>query len=159
MVAEWMIALAQAGGAALLGAAATDTWGAARDGFTHLFRRGGAARAELVGEALDEDAAEVTGVDPAVRDEVRQRLLPAWQTRLLDLLREHPEAAEELRAWTARVESGLPAGRSTWVQRITASAPGSVAQGAMFGNVINHPGGLPPAGPTSPGAGGRNPTG
>lgn len=32
-----------------------------------------------------------------------------------------------------------PATPHSWVQHVTSSAPGSIAQGALFGNVINHP--------------------
>jgi hypothetical protein len=32
-----------------------------------------------------------------------------------------------------------PATPRSWVQNITSAAPGAIAQGAMFGNVINHP--------------------
>jgi hypothetical protein len=142
MTAEWIMGLAQAGGVALMGAAATEAWSVAREGFVALFRRGDARRAESLGLVLDEDAATVAKAVSANRDEVRQWLLPGWQTRLVDLLREYPEAADELKAWMVRVERTLPAGHQTWTQSVTASASGAVAQGAMFGNVINHSGGL-----------------
>jgi hypothetical protein len=32
-----------------------------------------------------------------------------------------------------------PATPQSWVQHVTSSAPGAIAQGAVFGNVINHP--------------------
>jgi hypothetical protein len=40
-------------------------------------------------------------------------------------------------------------GDRPWVQNVTSTAPGAIAQGAMFGNVINHP--ARPAGDDQPG--------
>jgi hypothetical protein len=138
MAAEWIAAAAAAGGTALIGAAATDTWQSARDWVVTLFTRGGKRRAELIRDHLDQDAAVIGAAGPGERDEVRARLLPGWQVRLADLLEEFPEAREELSAWAEQVRAQLPAAQASWVQNITAAAPGATAQGAMFGNVINY---------------------
>jgi hypothetical protein len=91
----------------------------------------------------------IEAASPAERDEVRARLLPAWQVWLADLLEEFPEAHEELAAWAERVRAQLPAAHASWVQNITATASGATAQGAMFGNVINYCADVPRSGASS----------
>jgi hypothetical protein len=103
-----------------------------------LFARGGERRAELVRDHLDRDAAAIEAASPGERDEVRAHLLPSWQVRLADLLEEFPDAREELSAWVEQVRAQLPTAQASWVQNISANAPGATAQGAMFGNVINY---------------------
>jgi AcrR family transcriptional regulator len=115
-VAEWIAALATSGAAALVGAAATDTWGMARTGFTRLFGGGDQRRRELAEEELDGLAAKVTGAKLADRDRVREEVLPAWQARLADLLDKHPEAREELRGLAETVRGQLPTTQQAWVQ-------------------------------------------
>jgi hypothetical protein len=143
MAVEWIAAAAAAGGTALIGAAATDAWQTARDGVVKLFSRGGRRRAELVRDHLEGDAAVIEAAGPGERDGVRVRLLPEWQVRLADLLEEFPDARDELSEWAEQVRARLPAAQASWVQNITAAAPGATAQGAMFGNVINYHGDAP----------------
>ena len=143
MAVEWIAAATAAGGTALIGAAATDAWQTARDGVVKLFTRGGKRRADLVRDHLDRDAAMIEAAGPGERDGIRARLLPEWQVRLADLLEEFPGAREDLTAWTEQVGAQLPAAQASWVQNITATAPGATAQGAMFGNVINYYGDAP----------------
>jgi hypothetical protein len=138
MAVEWIAAAAAAGGTALIGAAATDAWQTARNGVVKLFALGGKRRAELARDRLDRDAAVIDAAGPGERNGVRARLLPEWQVRLADLLEEFPGAREELIAWAEQVLAQLPAAQASWVQNITAAAPGATAQGAMFGNVINY---------------------
>ena len=146
MVVEWITAAAEAGGTALIGAAATDAWQTARNGMVKLFARGGKRRAELARDRLDRDVAVIEAAGPGERDEVRARLLPGWQVRLADLLEEFPDARDEMVAWAEQVRAQLPTAEASWVQNITAAAPGATAQGAMFGNVVNYYGDAPPAG-------------
>jgi hypothetical protein len=138
MVAEWVAALAASGAGALVGAAATDAWQTARAGVLTLFGRTGERRRELAAGWLDEDAAALFRADGAEREVLRQRLLASWQTRLADLLDEHPEAADELRAWAALVREQLPNQQQTWVQQVTAHT-GGAAYGVMGGNQYIHP--------------------
>lgn len=126
MVLEWVAALASAGGAALIGAAATDAWSAARDGALALFLRAGDRRRELAAARLDADASTIEAAPEEQRDAVRARLLPGWQTRLADLLEEHPEARKELMAWVARVRDQLPPAQQSWMQTNTAREQGTV---------------------------------
>ncbi|MBY8871611.1 hypothetical protein K7640_07100 [Micromonospora sp. PLK6-60] len=143
MVAEWITALAAAGGAAAMGAAGTDLWTGARDGLGRLFDRAGARRREVVLRQLDEDATEISRAVPTERDVLRERLAATWQTRLTDLLMEHPEVARELRAWAEAAQAGRP-GTPTVVQHVTASGTGSVAQGTVGGDIHNHGSVRPP---------------
>ncbi|MFV2019348.1 hypothetical protein [Micromonospora sp. LOL_023] len=138
MVAEWLLALAATGATTLVGAAATDAWTMARDGFVRVLGLGDRRQRELIEQRLDHTASEVALVEGPDRGAVLQAQLIAWQTRLTDLLQERPELADDLRALIVQVQSGLPSERAQWVQQISASAPGATAQGAMFGNVINH---------------------
>ncbi len=143
MTVEWIEAAAATGGTALIGAAATDAWQTARDGVVKLFARAGKRRAELVRDRLEQDVVVIAAASPGKRDEARMRLLPKWQVRLADLLEEFPDTREELSAWAEQVRAQLPAAQASWVQTVTAAAPGATAQGAMFGNVINYYGDAP----------------
>ena len=60
-----------------------------------------------------------------------------WEGHLRDLLIEYPAAAASLRGLLADIRQ-RDAQAIHAVQDITASAQGAIAQGAMFGNVINH---------------------
>ncbi|MEO3927400.1 hypothetical protein ABGB07_26540 [Micromonosporaceae bacterium B7E4] len=70
---------------------------------------------------------------------MRERLLVAWQARLVDLMEEDPTAAEAVRLLSGELQAKLPAARQQWIQNVTAAAPGATAQGVMFGNIVNHP--------------------
>jgi hypothetical protein len=149
VLADWVTALAASGGGALLGAAATDAWQTARAGIVRLFERTGQGRQELVAEWLDEDAAAIGQAGAAERDQVRQRLLPAWQTRLADLLAEYSGAAgersdvaNELRDWREAVRAQWPARRQTWVMTITARD--GLVLAAQGGDVNYHGSATPP---------------
>jgi hypothetical protein len=115
MVAEWVLTLAAAGGSALVGAAANEAWHGARSGVVALFGRAGRRRQELAAGWADDTAAEVERAPEQDRDRVRERLVPVWATRLADLIEEHPEISEDLRAWAEQVRSGLPGPQQTWV--------------------------------------------
>ncbi|MBI1758765.1 MAG: hypothetical protein HYR62_06015 [Actinobacteria bacterium] len=139
----WMVSLVWNGAMALVGAAATDAWQTARAGFVALFRRYGDRRANLVATQLDADAWSVEQAAPPERDQVRRQLLPAWHTRLADLLAEHADdpdgaVARELRTFTESVEALLPTSQQTWIQHVDASAPGAIAQGVQSGNIHNY---------------------
>lgn len=137
---DWLAQLATSGATTLVGAAATDAWQHARDGFARLLGRGREDREAVAERRLQALAAEVERAPLDERAGLRQRLLPAWQTRLADLLEEDPAAAELLRGLVDEVRERLPSVQQQWVQHITATACGAVAQGVMFGKIINHPG-------------------
>lgn len=108
MVVEWVELLAASGGSALVGAAATDAWESTRAAVVRLFRRVGGKRQESVAIQLDEDATAIEEAEAGARDRIRQDLLPAWQTRLADLLIDYPDAADELRMLISNVQALLP---------------------------------------------------
>src|SRR5665811_323622 len=113
---DWVQALSNSAATALVGAAATDAWSAARGGVLALFRSDGHKKTRLVAEWLDRDAAALTSVDAADRDQARNQIFPAWATRLHDLLQENPELADDVRAWVKKVESQLATSQQSWVQ-------------------------------------------
>ncbi|GAA1597400.1 hypothetical protein GCM10009678_93950 [Actinomadura kijaniata] len=138
MLTESLVALAAAGSTALVGAMATDAWHVARSGVLRLFGTGTSKAPEeqpgLVAR-LDADAALVAGAQDA--ESARQSLLPAWRLRLEEFLREHPEAAEDVRAFTERTIAVLPRPEQHRVQHVVASDHARVFA-AQFGNVIIH---------------------
>ncbi|MFB9530604.1 hypothetical protein [Nonomuraea roseola] len=133
-----MAELAMAGAATVVGAMATDAWQSARSAAGRLFGQGDEGRREIAETRLDRAAAEVKVADPAHRDEVRERIAASWQIRLADLIEEQPQAEAQLRRMIEDLRRQLPPAQQTWVQHITASGQGSVAQGVMFGNIITH---------------------
>jgi hypothetical protein len=148
----WLAQVGTTGAAVLVQAAATEVWQAARSGFVRLFGHGDGEREAVAERRLDALAAAVEQAPPEQRDQVRQRLLPAWQTRLSDLIEEDPATADALRALRDELLARLPTPRQQWVQNITATASDATAQGVMFGNMINHLS-PPAAGPGDPTAG------
>ncbi|MFG1954432.1 hypothetical protein [Micromonospora sp. NPDC048830] len=137
--------LATTAASVLVSAPATAVWPDARGGFVRLLGTGDRDR-EMVAGRLDRLAAEIEQAPPAERETVRWRSLPGWQARLLDFLEANEAAASPLGKLRDEIRSRLPTPQQQWVQNITASASGATAQGAMFGNVINHYG-PPTAGP------------
>lgn len=137
---DWLLSLASSGATTLVGAAATDAWQYAKAGFVRLFGRGDDEREAVARRRLDALAAEIEREPEEQRSERRQELLPAWQTRLGDLLEEDGDTAVPLRTLLEELQQRLPAAQLQWVQHITASGSGSVAQGVMFGNIVNHAG-------------------
>lgn len=113
-----------AGGATVVGAMATEGWQVARDGVVRLFRRGGASEEEEASQVqgqLDRGAARVARAGDT--DEARARLAPLWQDEFEDLLRRHPEAAEELRELIGEISAALTADQR---DRVAADIRGQV---------------------------------
>lgn len=163
MLAESLVALATAGSTALVGAMATDAWQATRTGVLRLFGRastglqddagarpgdgaapeeGGAedvpaaeGRIALVAAQLDGDAALVARADDTAA--ARRSLLPAWQLRVQELLREHPELAGELTDLTERMRRSLPEEEQQWVMHVVAHDHAQVFA-SQGGNVVVH---------------------
>lgn len=131
--------LATEGATVLVSAVATDAWQYARDGFTRLLGRGRPDHEEAVGRQLEALATAVERAGDDRRPVVRQQLLPAWQVRVGDLLDQDETAGPALRDLVAELRRRLPPAQQQWVQHITASASGAVAQGVMFGDIVNHP--------------------
>ncbi|MFN2496846.1 MAG: hypothetical protein ABR608_13200 [Pseudonocardiaceae bacterium] len=143
MLVEGLAALAGAGGSALVGAMATDAWRATRSGVAQLFGRGGPAQQRAIEGQLDSNATLVAQAEDP--DEVRQSLAAVWRLELAALLRQHPDAEDELRALVAQIHEELPAPQQTWVQTNIArdQATQNIVQ---HGNLHVHPDGTGPGG-------------
>jgi hypothetical protein len=147
MLAEALIALAGAGGSALVGAMATDAWQATRAGVARLFGHGGSDRQTAIEAQLDGNAALVAQAsDP---DEVRQSLAAVWRLELAALLRQYPETEDELRALVEQIQQVLPPGQQTWVQTNIARDR-STQYNVQHGDIHVHPGHQGGAGAGSP---------
>jgi hypothetical protein len=129
--------LAKTGGIALTGALATGVFQFARAGIARLFARLGSDRQTNIEAQLDEDHELVTQAETTDRDAVRNDLAPAWGRRLGKLLKDLPDAAQDLQDVVKQTLTDLPEAQRQWVQNNIAAAPGSSVYGAMFGNV-NH---------------------
>lgn len=140
-------ALALTGGTTVVAAMATDAWQAVRVRIARLFRRGDPAHRSAIEAQLANSNTLVAQAEDAGR--ARTGLVALWQLQLEALLREYPDAEEELRTLIAEVSGALP---QSWVQNITARDH-SHAYGAQHGNVnVYHasPGQAQPKGAADP---------
>ncbi|MEU6305468.1 hypothetical protein [Streptomyces chartreusis] len=135
MIPEWLTTLAAAGSAALVNAASTDVWQAARERFARLLGRGDADRTEAATRRLDD-------LHRVVREPGNERELAearrAWRLRLQDLLEEHPDAAGELRSAIAELPPPLPASAAAIGQDNRAYDHGTV-NAVVNGDLTVHP--------------------
>jgi hypothetical protein len=92
-----LLALAATGGTALVNAMVTDGWEGVRKKLGKLFGRGDPKQTQDTLDRLDRSHAELSQLTGPDQDKARQKLAIAWQTRLEDLLAEHPDAAGDLR--------------------------------------------------------------
>ncbi len=111
-----------------------------------LWHRGGGAKEEFIEAEMYRSAAalKASGANLPV---VQARQEGVWEGRLRELLAEDPGAEAGLQAIVADIRRQDARGLHI-VQSINASAQGASAQGAMFGNIINHGG---PTQASSPG--------
>jgi hypothetical protein len=101
-----------------------------------LWRRAGGKKEELIRSEIERSARALRdGTDDLPVILVRQE--GAWEGRLRDLLAEYPDAVADIRRVTEEL-GYLTAHKPQVTQSITASAPGAIAQGAMFGSIVNH---------------------
>ncbi|MFI6650924.1 hypothetical protein ACIBI8_25385 [Streptomyces sp. NPDC050529] len=115
MLVEELVAVAAAGGGAIVQAAGTDAWNGIRGGFGRLFGRGEAGRERAELERLDQTRAVLETAregEEAERVEIAQ--VSRWQTRLEALLEDLPEAEQrqvvaELQALVSQAEAAEPA--------------------------------------------------
>jgi hypothetical protein len=105
-----MLALAAAAGQTVVAAAVTDAWDSARRGFARLLGRGDPERTGLAERQLQQSREQLMAVPVADRELAQAQLAPMWQTRLFDLLEEHPEMMPDLRVLVEQVRAQLPAG-------------------------------------------------
>ncbi|MEE1939884.1 hypothetical protein V1L54_10775 [Streptomyces sp. TRM 70361] len=108
MLEQALVALAAAGGTAVVQAAGTDAWTGLRAAVARWFGRGDGQRERAELERLDRTAAELEAAgatEEAADERIAQQV--AWQTRVMRLLErldenERERAAEDLRALLAR---------------------------------------------------------
>ncbi|WP_433402825.1 hypothetical protein [Streptomyces sp. CA-146814] len=116
MLAEGLIAVAAAGGGAIVQAAGTDAWNGIRNGIARLFGRGESAREQVELERLDQTRAVLEAAEEGEEvQRVQIAQVARWQTRLETLLEELPEEEQrlvlaELESLVAQVEAAQPAG-------------------------------------------------
>ncbi|MEU6633335.1 hypothetical protein ABZ905_34360 [Streptomyces parvus] len=130
-----MAVLAMTGATTVVAAMATSVWEGTREQVVDLFRRRDEDRGAVVRTQLDGDAELVSGEeDETVRDD----LVRPWARRLAALLRDHPEAADELRALVEDSDGSRDGG--TWSQHIAARAGGAAfgAQGPGSSIHVHH---------------------
>jgi len=108
--------MALTGATTVAAAMGTDAWQATRGWTARLFHRRGHDLGE-VERQLDNDAALVVGEEA---EAARSELVPPWRRRLLALLREDPQAVEELQELIDRIRNRLPAAAPGMTQNVTA---------------------------------------
>ncbi|MGA5000729.1 hypothetical protein ACPCB7_22170 [Streptomyces arboris] len=116
MLAEGLIAIAAAGGGAIVQAAGTDAWNGIRNGIAKLFGRGESTREQVELERLDQTRAVLEAAEEGEEaQQVQIAQVARWQTRLETLLEELPEEEQqlvlsELVSLVAQTEAAQPAG-------------------------------------------------
>jgi hypothetical protein len=103
MLAEALMALASAGGTALVSAMVTDGWEEVRGRFARLLGRGDAPETEAAAARLEQSRAALAASAGAELVRAEQEI--AWRTRLADFLEHDPGAAQELGALVADVQA------------------------------------------------------
>jgi hypothetical protein len=143
MLEEALVALAAAGGTALVEAAATDAWTKAKERFAQLLGRGDQQRAVVVEGRLERTRAELLPLTGAELEQAREVRATEWATRLRDVLEEHPESAEELREVVEQLRAeGVSVTASTGDHSVvvgrdstTSATSGGVAAQVIHGSV------------------------
>lgn len=114
VLVEGLIAVAAAGGGAVVRAAGTDAWAGIRSGVARILGRGDSDREQAELERLDQTRAELESAsDSAEAERVQTVLVTRWQTRLEMLLEQLPDVerqqvAAELQALTQQVDTQAP---------------------------------------------------
>ncbi|MFE1881877.1 hypothetical protein [Streptomyces diastatochromogenes] len=114
MLVEGLIAVAAAGGGAIVQAAGTDAWAGIRSGVARILSRGEAEREQAELERLDQTRAELESAGDGAGSERAQTVLATrWQTRLEILLEQLPEGerqqvAAELQALVQQAQGQAP---------------------------------------------------
>lgn len=135
---EWLNELAMTGASTLVGAITTQAWQSARSRFLAIF--GEDTPGKGLARRLDDDESKLAGLDPQAQQQAREGLASEWQVRLKDLLSDHPEAGEALRAWTEQVRAQLPAVHQEWVQHNLARDQATQYNVQGGNQHIHHPG-------------------
>jgi hypothetical protein len=105
MVVEAVAALAAAGGTALVNAMVADGWQGVRTRFARLLGRGNHKDTETAAMRLEKSREMLTGLSGTDLEKAQAQQAVTWQTRLGDLLEDHPEVEGELRSLVAEVQA------------------------------------------------------
>ncbi|MFJ6793861.1 hypothetical protein [Streptomyces sp. NPDC091268] len=141
-----MSALVMTGATTIVAAMATSAWESARGRVVQVFRQRGDDGVGAIETQLDADARLVAEEEDA--DGTRQDLVRPWARRLAALLREHPQAAEELRRAVEEVAAALPRTGQQWTQNVTAHGGGTAFGAQGPGSSVHiHRDGMPQDGP------------
>jgi hypothetical protein len=141
--AKELTALAAQASQTVVAAAATDSWGNAKDGLVRLLARGDPDRTSAVERRLDQAREQLASVTGTGLETAWAEQAAAWEARFADLLEEASHVAAELRVLVGQVQAGLPAGTAPAAGyavaagrdlNVTASG-GGVAAGTIHGGV------------------------
>jgi hypothetical protein len=135
MVVETLAVLAAAGGTALVNAMVTDGWEGVRKRFARLLGRGNDKDAEAAAARLEKSHGMLAGLlgPDLERAQAEQALI--WQTRLGDLLEDHPEIEGELRTLVAEVQAQVVGSAGSVRQQVAGFGQ---AQQAVQGHGVQH---------------------
>jgi hypothetical protein len=148
-----LAALALEGARTVVAAAATDAWGIVKQSFARLLGRGDPRRVELTSARLEQARGDLSAAAAPDLARVQMQVEAAWQTRLLDLLEDHPEMASDVQVLLSQLQaqpgiaSAVVGGQHVVIGRdasITALG-GGIAAGLIVGSAVS-------ANPTSPGS-------
>ena len=135
MVVEVLAVLAAAGGTALVNAMVADGWEGVRKRFARLLGRGNDKEAEATATRLDKSHATLTGLSGTDLEKAKAEQAVVWQTRLSDLLEDHPEVEGELRSLVAEVQAQVIGSAGSVRQQV---AGFDQAQQAVQGHGVQH---------------------
>jgi hypothetical protein len=130
--------LAVLAGNALVQAMVTDGWEGVRHKIARIFGRG--TPDPKIEQRLEASRAQIAGAASSELEQARSAQAAQWQARFSDLLDDHPDAGDDLRALVNEIQVSLPvaatdgsvaAGRDVKVSADHAS----VAAGVIQGNV------------------------
>ncbi len=143
MLSEALVALAAAGGTAVVQAAASDGWVTAKAGFARLIGRDDPARVALVEKRLEDTRTHLTPLSGTPLEQARRAEATAWAIRLQDLLDEDLHAAVLLRQLVGQLTASGLLGTASAGDRgvavggdlVNLAADGGVAAGLIEGAV------------------------
>lgn len=110
-----LLGLASQAGQTVVSSATSDTWGTVKGRFARVLGGDDLERVQLAETRLEQTRVQLVGQREPELQQVQARLKDVWQTRLTDLLEEHPDRAEGLRAVIDQVSAEL--------RGVTVSAP------------------------------------
>lgn len=122
LLGQWA-AVAGAGATVLVAAMASSGWQTTRFEVVGLFGHRGPAIQAAIEVQLDAHAALM--LQTGTSNEIRQVLVAIWRLELAALLRQHPDAEDQLRTLVVRVWEALPTAQQTWVQTTIADNHGA----------------------------------